>query len=176
MVVASTFGRDVSIGDYTIDLTTGSALERVNAAAMPLLNQSITTLGTLHSTDSLWTRRDEECRRADNPERPFDLHFFRNTSPSELVVFEARAEFLDDGFLHVYDADRDFNFDDLDEGLPAMSNGWPCMAGNDDSGGLNRSEVSSVVFPGGTVAIVVSARATTPLGPYSLEFEVVPNP
>jgi hypothetical protein len=162
VIVATTFGADAKIGDYTIDVTSQrqSTGEAVASIAAP--GGSVTTSGTLHGTDETWNRLGSTCTSSPaTGEHSRDRLLIKNDTGSSQDLDITATWHDGDGYLHVFV---------YDESNAGMGNGM-CLDANDDSNGQGESAVESLlIYSGETLLVVASSYAAdTPIGAYDIE-------
>ena len=137
---------------------------------------SVSTVGNLHETDTRWNRRRQACTPLDpNLNHSFDVHFF-TAGATDTYRFRADwddSDALIDGFLHAFLAND--TFDRTNPNLGTDGDGFPCLAGNDDFGAVDVSQLDVFLISGETVAIIASSTfAAEDIGPYLLTASLTP--
>jgi len=162
VLVATTFGADAKIGDYTIDISTHRTGSTDTAALIAASGASISTSGTLHGTDESWSRLGDSCTSSPaTGDYVRDRLLLKNDTGASQTLDISAAWHEGDGYLHV------FVYDDSVAGL---GNGM-CVDANDDAGGASTSAINNlVIYDGETLLVVASSyTAGTAIGAYDID-------
>jgi hypothetical protein len=161
VVVATTFGADDKIGDYTIDVTSKNNGDAAPIASIASPGGTISTAGTLHSTDGKWQRMNASCEAGSGGDYLFDgLKLKNETGTSQHLDVDATWN-QGDGFLHafVYDASND-----------PVGNGL-CLDANDDGTSASNSSLSNLLILSNETLVIVASTyaADTAIGSYEID-------
>jgi hypothetical protein len=166
VVVATTFGSDDKIGNYTVDVTSKNNGDDRGVATIAPAGDSLITRGTIHANDGTWNRAGNTCdATASEGDHYFDAVRITNDSGSAKDLEVVATWGAGDGYLHA------FVFDAAADGPGAGL----CLAANDDDSGSGASRLSGLdIWSGETLVVVASTySAETAIGAYQLEVKTL---
>ncbi|MCP4448697.1 MAG: DUF4215 domain-containing protein [Myxococcales bacterium] len=181
VLIASTY-ENVAIGAYTLDVVTqticgdsviegdetcddGNSINGDGCSAQCSLEAAAVEIGAPGATvglassidagDPSWSRPNEACGGS-NDSSPYDvLRIVNNTGAAQTVT--VTADWSGDSYLHIFTDP----FDPEDLGS--------CVIGNDDFGGIRKSQVTDVAIEADQVLVIVASGFADATGDYTVE-------